>query len=162
MKKQIARWILAIQEYDFKVIHKPGRLHTNADAMLRPPIVHFINVIELKHLLPNKTTTPVSVRELQMKDPQIRPWIDYLTEGIVPSDPQAAKRVIAECNYMDFDEDGTLVRIWWAKDKRVRQDTQAQIVVPLELRPAILNACHDDPLQGAHLGFNKTFQKMRE
>jgi len=32
---QIARWLQKLQEYQFSIIHRPGRLHNNADAMSR-------------------------------------------------------------------------------------------------------------------------------
>ena len=32
---QVARWLEQIQEYDFQTHHRPGRLHTNADALSR-------------------------------------------------------------------------------------------------------------------------------
>ena len=34
---QIARWLHKLQEYQFSIIHHPGRLHNNADAMSRIP-----------------------------------------------------------------------------------------------------------------------------
>jgi hypothetical protein len=30
---RLARWYLWLQEYSFKVVHKPGKEHVNADAM---------------------------------------------------------------------------------------------------------------------------------
>ena len=33
-----ARWISEIQSYDFDVIHRPGKLHGNADYMSRYPV----------------------------------------------------------------------------------------------------------------------------
>ena len=32
---QVARWLQLLAEYDFSIEHRPGRRHTNADAMLR-------------------------------------------------------------------------------------------------------------------------------
>lgn len=34
---QIARWLERLQEYEFEIIHRPGREHVNADAMSRRP-----------------------------------------------------------------------------------------------------------------------------
>ena len=34
---QVARWIEALQDYDFEVQHRAGRLHSNADALSRHP-----------------------------------------------------------------------------------------------------------------------------
>ncbi len=35
---QSARWVLLLQEYDFKVIHRPGKSNGNADALSRLPL----------------------------------------------------------------------------------------------------------------------------
>ena len=32
---QLARWLETLQEYDFEIIHRKGRLHCNADALSR-------------------------------------------------------------------------------------------------------------------------------
>ena len=34
---QVARWIEALQDYDFEVQHRAGHLHSNADALSRCP-----------------------------------------------------------------------------------------------------------------------------
>jgi len=34
---QLARWVEQLQEYNFEIVHRPGRRHTNADAMSRRP-----------------------------------------------------------------------------------------------------------------------------
>jgi hypothetical protein len=35
---KLARWALILQEYEFKVIHRPGITHQNADTMSRRPL----------------------------------------------------------------------------------------------------------------------------
>jgi len=32
-KGKIRRWILKLQLYNFEIIHKPGRIHSNVDAL---------------------------------------------------------------------------------------------------------------------------------
>ncbi|XP_063050302.1 uncharacterized protein LOC134445147 [Engraulis encrasicolus] len=34
---QLARWLERLGEYDFNIVHRPGRLHSNADSLSRPP-----------------------------------------------------------------------------------------------------------------------------
>ena len=34
---QLARWLEKLQEFHFRIVHRPGKKHTNADAMLRRP-----------------------------------------------------------------------------------------------------------------------------
>ena len=35
---QVARWIEQITEYDFDIVHRPGKQHANADALSRYPV----------------------------------------------------------------------------------------------------------------------------
>jgi hypothetical protein len=35
---KLARWALILQEYEFKVIHRPGITHQNADTMSQRPL----------------------------------------------------------------------------------------------------------------------------
>ena len=44
---QVARWLEQIAEYDFKIVHRPGKQHANADALSRYPLqVDSINISE--------------------------------------------------------------------------------------------------------------------
>jgi hypothetical protein len=45
---KLTRWVLILQEYEFKVIHRPGITHQNADTMLRKPFTTFKNFSEAK------------------------------------------------------------------------------------------------------------------
>jgi len=36
-KGRIGRWILKLQPYNFGIVHKPGRIHSNVDALSRLP-----------------------------------------------------------------------------------------------------------------------------
>ena len=40
---QLARWIEKLQEYNFSIVHRPGRKHGNADALSRLPSINVDN-----------------------------------------------------------------------------------------------------------------------
>ena len=37
---QLARWLEKLQEFQFTIVHRPGRAHANADALSRQPVRH--------------------------------------------------------------------------------------------------------------------------
>ena len=43
----LVRWLLKLAEYEFRVEHRPGKLHSNADALSRPPFVSRTRTVNL-------------------------------------------------------------------------------------------------------------------
>ena len=79
---QLARWLEALQEYNFTIEHRKGRLHGNADAMSRRPCTQCgrdshisteevtLALIEQQNIaIPARSH--VDIRKLQMEDPSI-------------------------------------------------------------------------------------------
>ena len=44
-KRRLGRWIMKLQPYNFTIVHKPGRIHSNVDALSRLPIQTHSNTI---------------------------------------------------------------------------------------------------------------------
>ena len=77
-KGQLARWIEQLQEYNFTIIHRPGRKHGNADALSRQPcqqcgrIDHFTSTI-ITHVTDQvlNERTEAQIQALQLDNPSI-------------------------------------------------------------------------------------------
>ncbi|CAG4993531.1 unnamed protein product [Colias eurytheme] len=52
---KLVRWRLKLEEYDYEIIYKPGRVNSNADALSRPPInaINDINDTDGTRLITN-------------------------------------------------------------------------------------------------------------
>lgn len=149
---KLIKHAIQLQEYDFDVIYRSGKSHTNADAMSRPPII-FNNI--------NDDSTPFSEEDLrknQRLDPTIALIMEYLEKNIEPKsqkEKQQLKRVAADL----IIDNGILYRVWKPFGRAL--DEQRQIFLPLHLRPKILKIYHDSII-GSHLGFFKTLNKIRQ
>ncbi len=142
--QRLMRWSLALQEYDFDIVYRSGKKHSNADALSR---LFNISEVKLNNIL-----------DEQEEDPTLKAYRDYLKDGSLPSDQSLAHNVRNACKDMIIQSDNLLYRIWQADPK---SHPRYQLVVPTKLRPYILEQYHDTAFAG-HLGFFKTYEKIRE
>ena len=64
---KLARWALQLQQYDFDIIHQPGKSHGNADALSRLPYPQ----VQLAAIdLPGVQID--FIRDLQRRDPALQ------------------------------------------------------------------------------------------
>ncbi|GFW70250.1 hypothetical protein TNCV_3337681 [Trichonephila clavipes] len=89
---QVARWIQRLNEYYFDIRHRKGSSHGNADALSRRPCpenCRHCSRVETKYdyairQITTSTATPPDpwsdekVREDQMADPDIKPFIEFM------------------------------------------------------------------------------------
>lgn len=157
-KGRIARWVARLQNYDFELTHRPGKLHSNADAMTRPPIAQ-----------PPTTTAAISSKfalkmenlaKDQQKDPDLMPYIAYLKGESLKMDSKTENLVKREVDNLFFRDD-LLYRTWKNTNPQGRAEIFSQIAIPAKWRDEILQECHDSMI-GGHLGFVKTLMKIRE
>ena len=70
---RLARWSLLLQQYDFDIVHRPGRIHSNADSLSRRPY-ESCGLSSLQKEKPQVAKT----RELQRRDIELSEIIDFL------------------------------------------------------------------------------------
>eukprot|EP00731_Ephydatia_muelleri_P019467 Em0012g292a len=105
---QVARWLESLAEYDLKVQHRPGKKHTNADAMSRlPGQLVDVNVSNTTSV-PNSNWLPCltesQIHELQDTDEDIKQVIDWVEHPNARPNQRAShvlKSVWAQKKYLE-------------------------------------------------------------
>ena len=167
----MARWLEALQEYNFQIVHRQGQLHGNADAMSRKPcnkrgrhnhITNEENIdVYLVQQIPGHTDQ--DFRKLQFDDPSI---------GFVFKAKEEHKLPPSEVIKGQSLSTGRLIELWprlqihdgmlWRnyEDALTKQEWK-QLSVPQSLREEILEEIHAG-VTGGHLGEVKTLQQLKK
>lgn len=153
---QVARWIEFLEGFRFKIVHRPGRLHNNADALSRYPVQ--CNAIQCYRW----TKSDISLA--QKKDPNLaylidlkRMYTDKPIYDVVASQNVQIKSYWFQWEQLEF-KDEILYRRWVDDKLSV---SKMLIVVPDVLQTQVLYGAHNSPT-GGHLGINKTIHKIRQ
>lgn len=132
---RLGRWSVRLQQYDFTIIHRKGKEHEAPDALSREPL------------------------QVEFEDEE--PCVDLvLVEGKSEDDwyEKLKGEVVKDAeSYPSWKvEEGQLLKLIAGADGA----PSWAIVVPRELRAAVLIECHDAPTAG-HGGVNKTVDRVR-
>ena len=163
---QFARWIDVLSIYNFKVQHRPGRLHANADAMSRLPCKqcgyndkwendNVSRIVEHEGADQSLQSSQKADNDLQ----KLRTWIE---QGVRPKKVSVSgesfylKSLVSQFDRLCI-EDDLICRKW--EDISTNQIFH-QYVVPYSKRRSVLQQCHDEKTAG-HLGIKKTLHKIR-
>ncbi|RWR98362.1 hypothetical protein B4U79_19258, partial [Dinothrombium tinctorium] len=148
---RLTRWALCLQEFDFEVIYKSGRIHKDVDCLSRNPVgdpIEAKDVTERTLVVNVETLTSEEIRERQLRDPKISKIMRLL-----PKYEHLSCRDRKKLKKFHINEQGLLYR----KVENHSADKLC-IVIPRCLRKD-LYSMHDDPLSG-HLGQKKTFERI--
>ena len=180
-KGRMARWIMSLQEHDFDIKHRAGRVHNNADACSRrdypeigvgldPNRPLFYGKHEVSDVANEDTNWEGSVTlvtqeerakfgTMQKQDPLIRNLYAYHA-GVLDDSKVEASVFRSRDEYVMLD--GVLYHFWIKAGKGPPSErTITQVVVPREYRTKILEQYHDSPL-GGHRQFASTYSSIRE
>ena len=180
---QVVRWLERLQEYDFEIQHRPGKVHSNADALSRRPRRYHGDcpscVPSVQPQVAAVTGKPPAgedqrcdgkffwspevVAQAQREDPDIGPVVVQLlqewkkpTTGELQPTSQATRAVWAQFDLLQLHE-GVL----YVQSTESNPATKGRMVLPQTLVKEALLEVHDGPA-GAHLGRMKTLKKMKD
>lgn len=90
--RQQGRWLERLAEFDFEIVHRPGRKHDNADALLRKPCrqcgeclvqEEIVENREIKEVLnPNMSKNENAIAKAQQECPVLRMVHQWLKEDV--------------------------------------------------------------------------------
>nr|GFB33562.1 transposon Ty3-I Gag-Pol polyprotein [Tanacetum cinerariifolium] len=151
-KARLLRWILLLQEFDFKVIDTRGAENNAANHLLRLENPHE-NVFNPKEI--NKTSPLESLNKVAHTDPST-PWFAYLANYharnfIIKGMTSQQKQKFFKDARQYFWDDPYLFRT--CADQIIRRCVAGKEAVD------ILNACHSRPTE-RHYGANYTAKKV--
>ncbi|PIK53661.1 Retrovirus-related Pol polyprotein from transposon [Apostichopus japonicus] len=171
---KFARWIVFLQAYDFKVKYRPGRVHSNADALSRrvyetePQISH----VGQNSLSPTQTSNcPIDgafdrntlVRH-QREDAKLIRMINYIEKDILKGDTNECRAILLTASQYFIDDQVLYHVVTGGKTKRTSKTGQGnviQVVVPRALVNTVLTEMHDSSITGGHYGISRTIEKTR-
>jgi len=169
---QLARWLGKLEQYNYQVVHRAGRVHSNADSLSRRPCEPDCNhcfrcesEITCRRLVVSESIAEADKRwrEDQQKDQDLAPVIQWLEAGkkrpqweaVSPESP-ATKFLVDQWEALRL-ENGVLQRSW--VDAATGKQ-QWLIVAPLSRREGLLKEVHNGKTSG-HLGIKRTMEKLR-
>ena len=168
---QLTRWLEKPQEYQFCIVHRPGRLHNNADALSRIPCKQCGRDSHMSQAVVATLTSSTIVcgysheglRQMQAADSCISETLKAKERDLQPSPEYAKGQSIASCRLLQqWDQlmvhDGVL---WRYYAQPLEEQAWWQLVVPKELQEAVLTEVHEG-ISGGHLEKDKTFHHLKE
>ena len=168
---QLSCWLETLQEYDFEIIHRKGRLHCNADALSRIPcdqqdfekgFAGENDVAIQASALVGRTAEDIKI--LQEDDPLLGPVKEAKSNNLQPS-KEEQKRGSPSMRrlYQLWDQLQLIEGVLYCKfpQKKFVSMCSDKLVVPVVLKKDILNSLHEGPF-GGHLGKDKTLEKLKE
>jgi len=170
---QQARWCETLEEFDFQIIHRPGQLYGNADALLRKPCRQCGNnganlstvvicAVTFATVENGDRWSKNMIAAATAKDQELSLFAGWLKESLLPLncdeltpyDP-ITKSLHAYWERFNLKE-GVIYRRYW--EGREENDTW-QILAPVEYREEIMRTAHAS-MTGGHMGVNKMQTKV--
>ena len=170
---QLARWLQILEQYDLQVVHRPGKRHLNADALSRgpchqcgytePATVTCAAPLDTPSWLPQWSSPSLAGEQAQ--DPDLNQIIAWLKTDTMPTKfssgySHTIQALWAQRHSLVIAKE--ILSREWHDIRNNGAEKHLQMVLPKQLKEYILRQLHDHQLSGAHLGQEKTFQKIQQ
>jgi len=170
---QQARWCEILEEFDFQIVYRPGRLQGIADAMSRRPCRQCGNHGEDKTVVQIRTInftaigdgdrwSKEKIAEVVAEDGELSTFSGWVKDGMLPLSSNDLTRYDPVINTLHAQwerfkvTDGILYRKFWTNDK---VGDIWQLVAPAGFRKEIMSTAHAS-VTGGHMGVKKTQVKV--
>ncbi|CAK8694208.1 unnamed protein product [Clavelina lepadiformis] len=186
---QCARWFDFLCNFNFKLIHRAGRKHTNADSLSRRPCSDdTIRAEQLDPLFPFQTDSSyessISAKEYQVclmdfseasgwstentikaqqKDPVLKRLFQWMNQESRPSFKKVKNDSKALRHYWNiFSEIFLHNGMLYRRIENSVEEIYAQLLVPSTMKNDVLKSVHDLIHGGGHMGVKRTFARLKE
>ncbi len=169
---RIARWFALLSQFDYEVKYIKGVDNVSADVMSRTygDLADTTEVAELEakcHCMKHEITsaflqyngpTDDQYYAAQRQDLEILKYIMYLESNLLPNDNKEALKIAKDSvNFMMKN------RLIYRKRKNPGTDIITSVLwIPDSMRKDVLIEMHDQIWQGAHMGRDKTIDKIKK
>ena len=173
---RLGRWSITLQMYDYTIIHRPGKIHQNTDALSRmphPPLQEndviydddMIGIIAMQLPSENdqvKIATPditVNVADLQRQDISLKQLIDCIQDKPTLPDTKKMNSLRKRVQNYVMEND----KLYYVRPKttdNVTTGNKKLLVIPESLKMTVLRNKHDVSTAG-HMGVSKTISAIK-
>ena len=163
----VGRWISELGGLDFEVIHKPGKLNVNADALSRRtelPEPTEEEIREQEEFVDQMVALDRElIRQEQAKDSVLKVVRGWVSQGAAPSKQELRGEPLEVHQYrqlfgaLEIDEDGVLVLNMEAV---LQEGERRKILVPHSLKERVFHYSHVH-MSAGHYGSAATLARLR-
>ena len=148
---KLARWSQTLAEVDVEIQYRPGRKHSNADALSRAPVNLQEERVAAVQAAPNDAEHPTAaadplnpepeMADLQRADANLQPIFHYLEKGELPADEKKARKLVLESSRFSI-IDGVLYHVDNSQQNRLR------LAAPASIHEKLLKENHSEMFSG--------------
>ncbi|KAL6475049.1 hypothetical protein MHYP_G00160890 [Metynnis hypsauchen] len=162
---RLARWCLRLQDFDIRIIHKPGARNQVPDALSRNPVQSdqgptdlfpehaVIAGLDLRAQPPVELTDKEQLQHLQGDDPALAAVLKKLKNSqCTESEEDLQSKFVVNKGLLYYKDSSVSCSLHPLKELK--------FYAPESIRGSLLNYFHDHPTAG-HLGITKTLARLR-